>query len=366
MQQSPLTTILARCLRICCIVPGLLLLSSNGFTASLEEPLETWYQIEILVFANLKGAADDEYWPVVERSYPVQMVFIGPVTGDVLSPLNLGQLKQIDALEQLLSLLEPAETATATDNEFLFRSIGQKRPVYTGTTLSEDDLLAGITRELTPAEVPQEQITADPAPETDAGPTTSPAASNSMKPEDLSTLFETGNDMEAYRNLPEGQLTLSAVSKRIDQSSQYKLLYHSAWRQPVPAMADAIPILLQGGDQYDDMFELDGYVTISKSRYLHVDTHLWYTQFVPRSGQSSIVLPDNTQFYSQEDRSLLEKYPRVQRYEAMRENYLPAQTYPMIQSRKLKLAALHYLDHPAFGLMIKIEEYDSSGPGAGR
>jgi hypothetical protein len=325
------------------------------------DPQESWYQIEIIVFSNLRESSSGELWPDLALQYPAEMLIIGPNLDSQLSPRNLAQLKILENYQQLSET--PAEIIGVETNnsEFLFDDPRLVSPGRSTPSLSDDlqeaDFLAGLVREQTPEVYPR-------VPDASVEYTEQDPVETGIDPEGLEFL-EPGPDLlfqqdpahQAYRNLPRQEFSLNALAKRIGSSRYYHLLYHAAWRQPIQAMEKAMPILLHAGKQYDDYSELDGFITISRARYLHIDTDLWFTTFSPRSGQASMVMPDNTLNYPEGDRELLQRYPDINLFETRRNNYLPVQTYRMVQSRRMRSSTLHYLDHPAFSLLIRVEKF---------
>jgi len=351
------------CISGCFGVFVILMCSVNSFAAELtNSPNQPFYQIEIIVFSNQRNTVGDEQWSIAEPVYPADMLLVGAAAANDLQPLNLGQLKQLNEYQKMLESAASNVASTGGDDGYLFQS---KRRTQRRSTLAdedqaltEDDLLAGITHEFAQNSATLEQPLIDASQSEDAEKDQLNQPLSRKRSANLAHLFTVEREQPVFAALATDELTLNNLAKRINRSSNYKLLFHEAWRQHIPPMENALPALLQGGNQYDELYELDGYITISRSRYLHIDTNLWYTHFVARGGQSSMIMPDNTQSYSLADRTLLQKFPDVNRYESMRNNYLPTQTYSMVQSRKMRSSTLHYLDHPAFGMLIKIEEYN--------
>ncbi len=145
---------------------------------------------------------------------------------------------------------------------------------------------------------------------------------------------------------------LSRAARLIDRSSRYQLLRHLVWEQPGLAEDQAIPVHIHGGRDYGIVYpdraelpgppgqdlspvpvapvspvplrELDGTVTISLGRYLHVHTDLVYRQPDPESPAAA---DDGTPVLI---------------------------NAPVIQERRMRSGELHYLDHPFLGILVKI------------
>lgn len=132
----------------------------------------------------------------------------------------------------------------------------------------------------------------------------------------------------------------------------YEVLYHRTWTQPLTSRSQAQPLRIRAGElltlppqvrvtnqsaaqasQMDKdgaaqaadaarplrVYPLDGTITLDIARYLHLRTELYYTQPNPSAQQAA--------------------------------SYL---TVDMRQSRRMRGGELHYLDHPLFGLLIKL------------
>ena len=79
--------------------------------------------------------------------------------------------------------------------------------------------------------------------------------------------------------LPKQVLALSEAKKRISRNTVHRVLYHQAWIQSLDNSLKAKAIPIAGGEKYNDHFQLEGHVTISKDRFLHIKTDLWLMEF---------------------------------------------------------------------------------------
>lgn len=214
-----------------------------------------------------------------------------------------------------------------------------------------------------------------------------------------------------YQRLPAEALQLNDAARRIQGSRHYRLLSHMGWRQPKPPREQSVSVLVTGGDGKADHFELEGYVTVSRSAFLHVAPTLWLNDFAPEasagaqgeSGQEApggVLLPDiprpeaqamapmmadlspprgeantmppdmmtSTTETSPPDDSGVEPAPAdpavasasaVEPDEAIAAEPLRSQrTVVMRASRRAKIGELHYIDHPLFGLLVQITAYE--------
>lgn len=155
---------------------------------------------------------------------------------------------------------------------------------------------------------------------------------------------------------------LSGVAKRIDESSRYRLLNYKVWRQAgLPEQkAKAVHIqsenrvaslLPMGSDEYGNPIsellevpQLDGSITITLGRFLHIHTDLLYTaaledivvEPVPGTIKTSLRMAT-----AGSDKNHLQGF------------YLKTQ-------RKTRSRETQFIDHPMFGLIVRITPVKTS------
>lgn len=288
--------------------------SASAQGSTLTEDYSDWYQVEVIVFANKTPAATDEIWPLTPLQYPARMV-------SVSSDTSLFSLEQMQDTEAYLALFGGAQTEdprAASDDDFLFQSRNRFK-------------------------VPKTAITSD------------VDFSAEAKEIDYEQLF-LSDTPRAFEPLSEDQRVLNSLARSIRRSSLYETLYHDAWLQPVEGEADAFPVLIQAGHHYDEMYQLDGTITISRSRFLHVDTDLWYTEFTPLYQTGEAPLPTSASLLSSELRN---RYPEVADWEANRGKNLKVHSHQLKQSRRMRSSTLHFIDHPNFGILVRIEGFEA-------
>jgi len=260
---------------------------------------ERWFKVELSIFSN-ENAADrlEEQWHAerTELSYP-------------------DGLRRLNKLSDLL----------LADN-LLANSLN---------TLSSED---SENKQLTPEEV-QAQIRA----ESIAAIGPSPATNGSGF-----KLFDFLR--EDFLQLLTSESDFQQTNRTLERSSDHRLLFHGLWRQAVVQPEQSIPVYIEGGLAYGDQHELQGSLTIrfneNEDRVV-IDTNLWLTEFSivqNQDGQWSLpTIPEEAQSSSTLDSDL---------------SYYPIQIYHMEQSREMRSAEFHYLDHPAMGVVILVEPYE--------
>jgi len=254
--------------------------------------IKDWFHFEIIIFSELKPDLSEEVWPDLVQSYPPDM----------------------------LSLL-PAENGYRAAQGWQLEDVVQ----YESLNLIREK--PSITRKWRSAIAAWE------------------------KDQDPAVL---NHASEPLALLPADAHQMDSQVKRIAASPGFKVLYHAAWQQPVMADEGKTNILIQAGEHFDDYYELDGILGIHRSRYLHVNADIWLTVFA--------TFEDAAREKNRQERSLakspgtlalLQKYPDVLAYELSRNQHTPHKRYQLEENRRLREAEFNYLDHPAFGILIK-------------
>ncbi|MGD2170816.1 MAG: CsiV family protein [Gammaproteobacteria bacterium] len=223
-----------------------------------------------------------------------------------------------------------------------------------------------------------------------------PVASPS-RGDNIFDLASAGSDGKAkklgYEIIPSSELRLLDVVGRLVESPRYELLLHVGWRQPGLDLEDAIPVWLRGGRIYGKeytsidnqieimdsipyvadpgeetsfqfdaqtpealeqqlqaqrasiahrgLYELEGKITVSLSRYLHT-----YADLVFRSPRLTVD-PETTNAAQAEYLAARAADTRIL------DNHL------LKEHRRMRSRNLHYLDNPEFGMLILITPYEA-------
>lgn len=228
---------------------GIMSLSTPSFSQTPEEVFNAyfkdWFQVEIIIFERLESSGEDpEAWPKnVELKYPANVEFLvnpnAVPSGDAnnnpdetfASRANGGDANPSPTAEEIaknrefLALLKKSGNNDAFTKKIL-------------SALSESEIAR-----LTPKEIP-------------------------------------------YHFLDDSLQQLGDQARRLGRDRKMRLLFHNAWRQPFYAQEQAPALVITGGDLYEDHYELEGTITLSLSRYLHIHTNLWLTQFDANTGRN--------------------------------------------------------------------------------
>mgnify|MGYP003316540588 CR=1 FL=1 len=136
---------------------------------------------------------------------------------------------------------------------------------------------------------------------------------------------------------------LREIKEKIKRSASIRVLAHESWIQPIGS--DQTSIMIQGGAERGEKYELEGFITLYRKRFLHIMTDLWFTKsatkYKEKRGLPGAPLRDspNENLFTEASNSSSFK------------------TFMMKQQRRVRAAELHYLDHPFFGLVLKITRF---------
>ncbi len=309
----------------------------------------------------------------------------------------------------LLSLISPLLFAAATDDEapswYEVELI-----IYANRTPTSEEQPEIWSRQLS-LNYPERWIALTEEPFTKEQLTETPEETSESITE-LSRLAEEKEDAtnpEAYKVLPKESLQLQTTKERMERSRRYQVLFHKSWRQIISKKSEMPSILIEGGEEFSGLRELSGYITLHKSRYLHIESNLWLSHFSANTGEQAgeewPYLPlapnkidldklellqidqeihqtdtqqhtayENTAYKSIEtinsdtssfDDNSTDLTPintndwSLLGYQDLVESTFIADRIVVLQQRrKMRSSELHNLDHPLFGLLIKLTPYE--------
>lgn len=200
-----------------------------------------------------------------------------------------------------------------------------------------------------------------------------PSASQTKKTLDLSRPSSIKKAQRlGFTPLKLDELRLQKIVDSIIRSSRYSLLIHTGWRQPGLEESKSIPVWVKGGKVFDTryssidqftrstdiengtsatnarrpglkgLYELEGQITISLSRYLHTNAEL----VLRKPADSNSIQQQSEDTSADETADLM----------ALQEQLLL--NYGLKERRRMRSKRLHYLDHPEFGMIIQITPYE--------
>lgn len=191
-----------------------------------------------------------------------------------------------------------------------------------------------------------------------------------------------------FEYLPEEALGLRNTRDALTRRNHYRVLFHETWLQPMTTSGKSPALILHGGKRYGDHYELQGYINLSVGRFLHIQTDLWFSEFSVNHGQDSghwprlplephlaesltISTSEDGETPPRDDNMVNLTSPRTHsewgadtdnwQEEISEPPYLVNQISTLRQKRRMRSNELHYLDHPRFGVLIKITPQQNTG-----
>jgi len=146
----------------------------------------------------------------------------------------------------------------------------------------------------------------------------------------------------AFTLLADSELSLKPQASSLERSKQMRVLLHQAWLQPIGRQP--IGVAIAGGAQFGPWRELAGTLQLSLDKTLQLNSALWFAQFMPDNGHPitnpiSVPLPPE----------------QGQLSEAKTEGFFATLAMPFKFKQNLKPGVATYVDHPIFGLIIKVQ-----------
>jgi len=231
--------------------------------------------------------------------------------------------------------------------------------------------------------------------------TTERLANTEITPTDSLTEKTSSDDAERpFSLLNAEQYFIKGANYALKREPGVTILFHESWRQPMVELEKAPALIIKGGEQFGDHNELEGTVTFSLSRYLHINTDLWLSKFESNYGQEDKhwpelpTLPTSKISFLDEPSSLASNgfqgdnigFDTIQQdsfgiqldgtqtgldlskstdlflnnFTRLTEKpYLIKEIVTLRQKRRMRSDELHYIDHPRMGILVKIMPYTS-------
>jgi len=152
------------------------------------------------------------------------------------------------------------------------------------------------------------------------------------------------------------------VIKRVSASRELKVYSSGSWQQAIQRGEQLPPLKITGGQSYNEgeRFQLEGELQIRRERYMHVDIDVFLSDF------TSLPYTDLKNWVFESDTSkwplnwLLS--PLAYQHPALNkagESLVAKNTIHFKQSRRIKDTEIHYIDHPALGLLVTIKKIET-------
>jgi len=160
---------------------------------------------------------------------------------------------------------------------------------------------------------------------TEVFPATEPEA-----PQSFDLLFALNSRFKNLRPLPNSSRVLLNSALRIQTQLNGEVLFHQRWIHPLTENQAKNPWFQISGSGFNG-FKLNGYLRWSIDRYIELDADLRVTRESVRQATDGNVLNE---------------------------------VYVLKEFRKISSKDIHYLDHPAFGVLIAAEPIELETPQA--
>ncbi|MGH8464915.1 MAG: CsiV family protein, partial [Pseudomonas sp.] len=144
-------------------------------------------------------------------------------------------------------------------------------------------------------------------------------------------------------------------------SSQHRILFHAAWRQPMTRLNASTPIAVVGGRAYNDRHELEGslrlYFNNSEDRVM-LEPNLWFSTF--GSSRNGSANPEASIWQLPPLPEILQDPAAVDAATGTANpiGYVPTRIIQVNQTREARSNEFHYIDHPAIGVFIQLTPYE--------
>lgn len=327
------------------ILLAVVVLPVQAQPAGDTEEVPNWYRVELLVFANRDPqTAVSETWPLLpELAYPAVLQRIHS------SPHRVSAQREFELLHfDSDSLLPQANFDLAWDS-------------------TTEQLLYDYQQSLV---LRQPDIQIEP-------------------------LFDL-DIPSPFAQLPAADAEFNSQRKRLDRSRDIDVLVHQSWLQPMRNRDDSTPLQIDTTALHGDFPELQGSILLYSARYLHLETNLWLNTdgsylatpwsmplppLPPPAADQPVImspfevapspqwldLPDDTVQTIPTDLELeseLETEPPPLMSEEMLQAFLDKPDYRyrhavlMQQRRRMRGGEIHFIDHPMFGVIIKVTRYE--------
>ncbi len=164
--------------------------------------------------------------------------------------------------------------------------------------------------------------------------------------------------------MPEDKMQLISQRNRLERRKNFRIMFHEAWNMPVYDREHSTPIHIRGGEQYDNLFELEGSINLSVARYLHLDTNLYLREFEASQSSDQTNVPGFSELLSNKNSSTAilpssNLTPNPSLALLGFRQYRVDTIIPLQQSRRMRSGDLHYIDHPRYGILIQLTPYNA-------
>ena len=181
----------------------------------------------------------------------------------------------------------------------------------------------------------------------------------------ISLIYLTTNKNAAspyqLKTIDESTSDFMDISKRISKSKELNILSSGSWQQPIIRGQKLPPLKITAGQSYEggNRFQLEGELQIRRERYMHAEINVFLADFI------ALPYDDLKDWFFESDETkwpvdwllqpLAYQHPALTKVGA---SLIPENVIHFNQSHRIKNSEIHYIDHPALGLIITIKEIE--------
>ncbi|PIE23818.1 MAG: hypothetical protein CSA60_04100 [Neptuniibacter caesariensis] len=161
----------------------------------------------------------------------------------------------------------------------------------------------------------------------------------------------------AYQKLAPSSLSLKQAKNALRAKGENRILFHSAWLQPIVKTQNPRPVRIQGGEILDNgMHELEGYIAVGRGRYLHFRPDLYLSRRLNAEESALLKSTPHSDPVANETPAQLSMQNSSTARPTVNAIQLPdILTVNLNQARRMRSKELHYIDHPLMGILVEIK-----------
>lgn len=189
-----------------------------------------------------------------------------------------------------------------------------------------------------------------------------PLAGDLLAPVQAQTPVTPNLVRDSYIRLPSGEFELGKQAASLSRSSRYQVLSQTAWRMPVDESLHDIPVKVRASGDQNGHYLLEGTITVSASRFLHVDADLWYSELASEALSSKLTLANEAEGSENSIGDLSQSGLReglLMHSESLDSPVRITRNFHLNQRRRIRnTSEVQYLDTPVIGVLVKLTPYD--------
>lgn len=185
-----------------------------------------------------------------------------------------------------------------------------------------------------------------------------------MAPEDTQYqyLYSLGKPLSSFQIAPldTEQAVLGSALNSLKRANDIRVLSQGAWQQPVGKESAALPLKINAGHQYSDgRHQIEGSLIIKRSRYMHAVVDIYMSDFesYPYTDMKEWFFESSNESWPVDWLAL----PLTHQPEFIHNKgdaLIERNVVHLNASRRIKDEEIHYIDHPALGMIVTVKKVD--------